>query len=127
MRRTRRAAAIRLPLIAFAALSGALLVGCASDADAGGGIDLLGDGGGEGTGSWPTSVPRPDLTLVEETDLLIAFTATYDLGGGSVDAYVAELESEGFTTQGQSTYGDGSHVVLLEVEGDRLYVTITDA
>jgi hypothetical protein len=126
MRTTRRAAAIRLPLVAFAVLAGALLVGCASDAGSGG-VDILSDGGGDGAGSWPASVPRPDLTLVEETDLLIAYSATYALAGGSVDAYVAELESEGFAMQGQSTYGDGSHVVLLEVEGDRLYVTITGA
>ncbi len=130
MRATRRGAAPAfgraLPLVACAAVAAALLAGCAEGADAGGGVDLLG-GGGESTGAWPSSVPRPELPLVEETDLIIAFTATYELQGGSVDDYAADLEADGFALQGASTYGDGSHVVLLEVEGDRLFVTITDA
>ena len=131
MRATRRGAvpaAMRrgLPLVACAAVVGALLTGCAGEADAGSGVDLLG-GGGESAGAWPSSVPRPDLPLVEETDLIIAFTATYELQGGSIDDYEADLVADGFALQGASTYVDGTHVVLLEVEGDRLYITITDA
>ncbi|SDH48949.1 hypothetical protein [Agrococcus jejuensis] len=130
MRASRRGAAPAfgraLPLVACAAVAAALLTGCAEGADAGGGVDLL-SGGGESAGAWPSSVPRPDLPLIEETDLIIAFSATYDLQGGSVDDYAAELMADGFAEQGASTYGDGSHVVLLEVEGDRLFVTITDA
>jgi len=126
MRRTRRGAAARLPLVACAAMLAALVTGCVDDGAGGVDVDLLGDGGGS-SGSWPTSVPRPDLPLVEETDLVIAFTAVYELRGGSIDDYVVELEADGFAEQGASTYGDGDHVVLLEVEGDRLYVTITEA
>ncbi|QCR20404.1 hypothetical protein C1N71_13925 [Agrococcus sp. SGAir0287] len=104
----------------------AVTSGCADDgAGVGGDVDLL--GGGDSAGAWPTSVPRPDLPLVEETDLIIAFTAVYELRGGTIDDYVAALEADGFAEAGASTYADGEHVVLLEVEGDRLYVTITEA
>ena len=127
MRTTRRGTAARLSLVACAAMTAVVLAGCVDDgAGAGGDVDLLG-GGDDAAGAWPASVPRPDLPLVEETDLVIAFTATYELRGGTTDDYVAELEASGFALDGASTYADGSHVVLLEVEGDRLFVTITDA
>lgn len=130
MRAMRRGAASAvgrvLPLVACAAVAAGLLSGCAEGSGAGGGVDLL-DGGGESAGAWPSSVPRPDLPLVEETDLIVAFTATYELRGASTDDYVADLVADGFAEQGASTYGDGDHVVLLEVEGDRLFVTITEA
>ncbi|MFC7431899.1 MULTISPECIES: hypothetical protein [unclassified Agrococcus] len=125
MRTNRRAAALWLPLVASAVTFAGVVGGCASG---GGGGDLLGGGGGgEGATSWPASVPRPDLPLVEETDLIVAYTATYDLAGGSVDAYATELEDAGFAPQGQRTWADGEHVVLVETELGSMIVTITEA
>lgn len=126
MRTTRRAAALWLPLVASAAVLAGAVGGCASD-EGGAGGGLLGDDGGAGATAWPASVPRPDLPLVEETDLIVAFSATYDLAGGTIDDYVADLEADGFASQGQRTWSDGEHVVLVETELDRMIVTITEA